>query len=127
MPNGGSFAHELPDTPLAPEDTAPVIDADHLVQPDAPLVGEFAPGASSPLTSSPAIDDTTAPSTPTTPGTAQRQARAVGEAVQQHERPREVPTRDILRALTHLLIEKGVLTRDELISHLRASGPQEKG
>lgn len=126
MPNGGSFAHDLTDTPLAPEDTAPVIDADHLVQPDAPLFSAFAPGVSSPLASTPGIDDTTAPSAPTTSGTVQPPVRAGGEAVQPHERPREVPTRDILRALTHLLIEKGVLTRDELISHLRASGTQEK-
>jgi len=35
------------------------------------------------------------------------------------DKPGEIPTRQILQALTHLLIEKGVLTRDELLSQVR--------
>jgi hypothetical protein len=35
-------------------------------------------------------------------------------AARERERPRDVPTRDILRALTRLLIEKGVISRSEL-------------
>lgn len=36
------------------------------------------------------------------------------------ERPRDVPTRTILRAVTQLLIEKGVIRREELIERLRS-------
>ncbi len=36
-------------------------------------------------------------------------------------KPRDVPTRVILRAVTHLLIEKGIITREELMEQVRAS------
>jgi type IV pilus assembly protein PilB len=35
------------------------------------------------------------------------------------EKPREVPTRTILRAVTHLLLEKGVITREELMERIQ--------
>jgi len=40
-------------------------------------------------------------------------------------RPREVKTRTILRVLTQLLIEKGVVGRDELMERVRALGSDE--
>jgi hypothetical protein len=36
-------------------------------------------------------------------------------------KPRDVSTRVILRAVTHLLIEKGIITREELMEQVRAS------
>ncbi len=41
-------------------------------------------------------------------------------------RPREVKTRTILRALTQLLIDKGVVGREELMERVRAMGSDEK-
>jgi hypothetical protein len=41
-------------------------------------------------------------------------------------RPREVKTRAILQALTQLLIEKGVVSRDELLARVRAVGADDK-
>ncbi|MDX1385739.1 MAG: hypothetical protein R3190_18955 [Thermoanaerobaculia bacterium] len=38
-------------------------------------------------------------------------------------KPREVSTRAILRAVTHLLVEKGVITRAELMERIRAADP----
>jgi hypothetical protein len=37
------------------------------------------------------------------------------------EKPRDVPTREILHALTQLLIEKGVISREELLEHVAAN------
>jgi hypothetical protein len=34
------------------------------------------------------------------------------------EKPREVPTRDILHALTQLLVENGVIRREELLERI---------
>lgn len=42
-------------------------------------------------------------------------------------KPAEVPTRQILQALTHLLIEKGVFTRAELVSEIRALSRRDGG
>lgn len=42
------------------------------------------------------------------------------------ERPNEVPTRQILRAVTRLLLAKGVFERDELIETVRAVGNGEE-
>jgi hypothetical protein len=36
------------------------------------------------------------------------------------EKPRDVPTRDILRALTKLLLEKEIFSRAELLEAVRA-------
>jgi len=38
----------------------------------------------------------------------------------------EVPTRRILQALTQLLVEKGILTRDELVAHVKALSAREE-
>jgi hypothetical protein len=47
--------------------------------------------------------------------------RADGGATARSPRPAiEVPTRRILQALTQVLIEKGVMTRDELVAHVKA-------
>lgn len=62
-------------------------------------------------------------------------ASAADEALAGSGRPREVPTRDILRALTRLLIEKEVIGRAELlraVDQVRAEsrgrgGPEEEG
>jgi hypothetical protein len=43
------------------------------------------------------------------------------------EKPRDVPTRDILRAVTRLLIEKQVFTRAELLEAVRALRDEEPG
>ena len=39
----------------------------------------------------------------------------------------EVPTRRILQALTQLLVDKGVLTRDELVAQVKALSPRDDG
>jgi hypothetical protein len=48
-------------------------------------------------------------------------AEAPGDAARdKDDKPGEIPTRQILQALTQVLIEKGVLTRDELLTQVRA-------
>jgi hypothetical protein len=54
---------------------------------------------------------------PPSPATA---ARAPAAAPPPEAKPRDVPTRVILRALTQLLIEKGVIARGELMDRVRA-------
>ncbi len=116
-PHATSFADDLGASPLAAEDTAPVIEADHLVQPDAPLRIEL------PSIEAPVVETPSGPYEALSPGLVSSlpPPLSTAPAPAKPERPREVPTREILRALTHLLIEKGVLTREELVAHLRAA------
>jgi type IV pilus assembly protein PilB len=78
---------------------------------EAPLV----PGDTAPVLPEPVTGDPTAPvrvvRAPVAPAAAATAAAA---------RPREVPTREILRAVTRLLIQKGVITREELLASVRA-------
>ncbi len=46
------------------------------------------------------------------------EAEVVAAPVPSIEKPREVPTRDILHALTQLLIEKEVVSRAELLERV---------
>jgi hypothetical protein len=120
----GGFTETL----LEPGDTAPVIaplfeEGDARPAPPMPLPPPGAPATPARLaapiaapaaavpsappasvTPKPAV---TAPTSPTSPA---RSALA---------KPRDVPTRTILRALTRLLVEKGVITRDELLEQVR--------
>lgn len=105
---GGGFA----ETPLEPGDTAPVLEAGHLEMPGA-----------APSTPHVAVSETP----PQLPSAAEPAQRPAGEPElelgAEPEKPRDVPTRTILRALTQILIEKGVLTREELLERLRHAEP----
>jgi hypothetical protein len=89
----------LVETPVSDGDTAPVLSA----QPEA---------ASEALADAESVED------------AEEEAAAIraveGEAEAAHsvEKPRDVPTRDILHALTQLLIEKGVVSREEVMERV---------
>jgi type IV pilus assembly protein PilB len=99
--------------PLEPGDTAPVLDAGQLEMPDAPLPTPHAP-VSAPPADRPVLEPVHAPE-PT--------FEAAPPPAPEAAKPREVPTRLILRALTQLLIEKGVLSREELMERLRRDEP----
>jgi hypothetical protein len=69
---------------------------------------------------------------PLLPGSADFAALAPAEPIAEPEpappraaRPREVPTRRILQALTRVLLDKGVLTRDELLREVQALAGRE--
>jgi hypothetical protein len=47
-------------------------------------------------------------------------AAPASAAADKDDKPGEIPTRQILQALTQVLIEKGVLTREELLSQVRS-------
>ncbi|HBZ70280.1 MAG TPA: hypothetical protein DEP35_11320 [Deltaproteobacteria bacterium] len=101
----GSIAETL----FEPGDTAPVLDPPLAASPPA----ERRPAPPTPAREPELILDEPVPREP---------ARAAPKAGVEDEgaKPREVPTRLILRALTQLLIEKGVIRREELMDRLKA-------
>jgi len=106
-------AGEFDETPLEPGDTAPVLDAAHLEMPGAPEpVAHVDVSEAAPPEPSPALRPA-----------GERELELGAERVVEAEKPREVPTRAILRALTQILIEKGLLTREELLERLRRAEP----
>lgn len=127
---------ELEETPLAPEDTAPVLGMASLVSPDAPDEAEeshatAASRAPAPHRRSDDIRREIASLAEPEPQFGQRPSPAPRAALEpppelanesasaQRERPRELPTRQILRALVRLLIAKNVITRAELMQQVR--------
>jgi len=115
----GRYAGELDEMPLEPGDTAPVLDAGHLEMPDAAEpIAHLDVSAEAPPAPAPALEPAQRPAAEPEPEPELGAARAV-----EPERPREVPTRSILRALTQILIEKGVLTREELLDRVRRGEP----
>ncbi|HME69830.1 MAG TPA: hypothetical protein VKM54_08175 [Myxococcota bacterium] len=102
----GSIAETL----FEPGDTAPVLD---------PPVVPSPPAARRPALPAPTpepeliLDEPAALSPESAHATPQAGAESAAPA-----KPREVPTRAILRALTQLLIEKGVIRREELMERL---------
>jgi len=120
---GGARHGDFDEMPLEPGDTAPVLDSGHLEMPDAvspaphPTVSESSPPGVEPVPEpGPASDPALRP--------AGELELELGAAVAvEPEKPREVPTRTILRALTQILIDKGVLTREELLERLRRTEP----
>ncbi len=91
----------IPEAPLVQEDTAPVM-------PDGAGFFDDDPTGEPLATEAP-------------------DAGAPAPAPAEEAKPRDVPTRQILRAVTHLLIEKGVLTRRELMERVRAIQDAEPG
>lgn len=111
----GRSPRDFDETPLVPGDTAPVLDAGHLEMPDA-----------GPADLHPSMSP--APPPPAAPHALELPSRSEGPAERAPEaavepKPRDVPTRAILRALTQILIDKGVLTREDLVERLRRSEP----
>lgn len=117
---------ELAEAPVVPGDTAPV-----LIEPEAEA-------------ESWSLESDDAPTVPATPARATaREPEPEGDTAQEPAavtrgaaaptKPRDVPTRQILRAVTRLLVEKGVLSREELLERIRsvqsegtrASGPHD--
>lgn len=96
--------------PLLPEEVRPVLEP-------APQVQEPAPE----------------PAAPGTPRTAEapapvRASRSSGEEpAEAAGKPRQVPTRDILRALVHLLIERDVISREELLRAVQQLAAEDEG
>jgi len=92
----------------------------------AALRGVAGFGTPEPAEAPPLLRETPVPATDTAPLLAEAPAdEAVLEASDATpalaaEKPRDVPTRDILRAVTRLLIEKKVFTRAELFEAVRA-------
>jgi hypothetical protein len=113
----GRRAGEFDETPLEPGDTAPVLDAAHLEMPGAPEpVAHVDVSVTAPPEPSPVLEPALRPA-------GEPEIELGAERVVEAEKPREVPTRTILRALTQILIEKGLLTREELLERLRRAEP----
>jgi hypothetical protein len=113
----------LAETPIDSGDTAPLLNG-ALLRADAPQSQvELTPGA---------------PAAPPDPGPAAAPPDLLGDgldAAGETERaprlgpdgkPRDVPTRTILRAVTQLLIEKQILGREELLERVRALAAREE-
>jgi len=116
---GGAGGAPLAETPVDSGDTAPLLNGALLQS-----------GAAAPSPGKP-----TAPVTPPPPASAASEAPPVdllseglGEGSEAERtprlgpdgKPRDVPTRTILRAVTQLLIEKQILGREELLERVRA-------
>jgi type IV pilus assembly protein PilB len=101
----GSIAETL----FEPGDTAPVL--------DPPPVGASAPAARRPAPPKPVREPELVLDDPAPLGRGAAGADNVEAAA--NAKPRDVPTRAILRALTQLLIEKGVIRREELMERLK--------
>lgn len=105
----------LAEAVLPPDDTAPLL-----------------PGGVRPVLEPPpkAREPASPPVRPAPSGGAQGQDSAAreGEAPTAADlaRPRQVPTRDILRALVHLLIDRDVITREELMRAVQALAGSEE-
>jgi hypothetical protein len=123
----------FPETLFEPGDTAPVLSTT-FPESAAPRVASRAP--ESPLELDEPLVEVphAAPQAPpqavpqAAPELAPAEAQAVAAelpppAAAAPPKPRPVPTRAILRALTHLLIEKGVISREELMERIGADGP----
>ncbi len=98
-------ASVLAETPISDGDTAPVFN--DLQKAIAESLDQVEPEAQSEDgdVTVPQLDEETEPPPPPAPA----------------EKPRDVPTRDILHALTQLLIEKEVIGRQELLEHVAAN------
>lgn len=96
----------LAEASLPPEDTAPLLpdDARPVLEPPVPPVAGPAPGPARAEAPAEAPQPVDAP------------ARAGDDGA---GKPRQVPTRDILRALVHLLIERELISREDLLRAVR--------
>ncbi|HTF32534.1 MAG TPA: hypothetical protein VK714_02400 [Myxococcota bacterium] len=114
-------ASSIAETLFEPGDTAPVL--------DPPVVPSPPPAARRPAPPPAAaepellLDDPAPPSSSSLAGLATAKAGAEAAGA----KPREVPTRLILHALTQLLIEKGVIRREELMERLKSLEPSGDG
>jgi type IV pilus assembly protein PilB len=131
-PRGAAGPGGFSETPLEPGDTAPVL---------TPLLGEADAIEPSPLSALPPL--TAPPEDPPArallepspivpePAPAEEPLRPVAtprpEPKATGGKPRDVATRTILQALTQILIEKGVLSRDELVERVRAIAATKDG
>jgi hypothetical protein len=105
MAEGKDGASALEETPISDGDTAPVFnDLQKAVAESLGQVEPEAPSEDGDVTV-PQLDEETEPPPPP--------ARV--------EKPRDVPTREILHALTQLLIEKEVIGREELLERVAAN------
>ncbi len=115
----------FPETLFEPGDTAPVLST-AFPEPAAGRVASHAP--ESPLElDEPVVEVPRTATQPPAPELAPAEPQAAAELPPAPPKPRPVPTRAILRALTHLLIEKGVISREELMERIGADGPVTDG
>jgi type IV pilus assembly protein PilB len=105
----GSIAETL----FEPGDTAPVLEPPVVPNPSA---------VRRPTPAAPAHEPELVLDDPAPLSSGSARARAAGESGESAGggKPRDVPTRAILRALTQLLIEKGVIRREELMERLKS-------
>jgi type IV pilus assembly protein PilB len=118
-----SFAETL----IEPGDTAPVL-ATSFPEPVSPRVPTPAPESPLDLDEPVVESPPTAPAQPHAPELAPAASSPAAEALPlEPPKPGRVPMRAILRALTHLLIEKGVIGREELMERIGADGSATEG
>lgn len=120
----GSGHAPLAETPIDSGDTAPLVNG-ALLRGDAPPQSrvELTPAAPAP-----------APDPEPAPAPSDLLGDGLGEAGETERvprlgpdgKPRDVPTRTILRAVTQLLIEKQILGREELLERVRALAAREE-
>jgi hypothetical protein len=138
-PVEGEVASVLTETPVSDGDTAPLYldPSEILSEPPARSEPRIDGEAASVLAETPVSDGETDPvfgdlseilSEPRMDGedgdAASRAVEGEGAAAPLSafvEKPRHVPTRDILHALTQLLIEKGAISREELLERIAAN------
>jgi hypothetical protein len=101
----------LPETPVAPGDTAPVF-------PDLQEVGAE-PRSEDPVVRGHDRDESA--------DCAVDERAESGSRPAVGEKPRDVPTRDILRALTRLLIEKDIIEPQELLERIASATKRSAG
>jgi hypothetical protein len=100
----GAGASALAETPISDGDTAPVFNGLREAVSEPPGPGEVEPQSEDGAATVPHLVEQAAPSP--------RPSLV--------EKPRDVPTRDILHALTQVLIEKKIISREELLERVTA-------
>jgi len=131
-PNGGERG--IAEAPVVPGDTAPVLPdeatsaagAGAWESHDLDLAPGPDPADPTPTTWQAApLPAAATPEPLDAPATAQAADEALAEG--SGSKPRDVPTRQILQAVTRLLLDKGVVTRAELMAGIRAVQTAEAG
>jgi type IV pilus assembly protein PilB len=110
-------AAALAETPVSDGDTAPV-----LSDPE-----EVVSGSCSETGLEVASEDVDAASEDVDAASCDVEAEVVATPLPSVEKPRDVPTRDILHALTQLLIEKDVVGREELVERVALNKKRSAG